>query len=217
MFTKGVTQYSQDDRDWMQIDAKVRAAEMREATDDCATKIRTQLSADASGLENDVIKGLASTNQLIKILSGVESSEESSISEWKFNFNETLEAATSSLMASIEQFQTNLESEKIVQIKKTIEVTEAWIFEKNANFGKDDLEDSKNKADDNLKQLDNWTNWDNLNEIEKSGRDETIRSNASDCKSKLEGAIQKLRNFINELSIAIEYEKKQGFLVHVSF
>ena len=45
------------------------------------TKIRTQLSADASGLDDDVIKGLASTNQLIKILSGEESSEESSTSE----------------------------------------------------------------------------------------------------------------------------------------
>ena len=53
----------------MQNDAQVRAAEMREATDDCTTKIRTQLSADASGLEDDVIKGLASTNQLIKISS----------------------------------------------------------------------------------------------------------------------------------------------------
>ena len=65
----------------MQNDAQVRAAEMREATDDCTTKIRTQLSADASGLDDDVIKGLASTNQLIKILSGEESSEESSTSE----------------------------------------------------------------------------------------------------------------------------------------
>ena len=64
----------------MQNDAQVRAAEMREATDDCTTKIRTQLSADASGLDDDVIKGLASTNQLINqlILSGEEFSEESS-------------------------------------------------------------------------------------------------------------------------------------------
>ena len=81
LISKGVTQYSQDDRDRMQNDAQVRAAEMREATDDCTTKIRTQLSADASGLDDDVIKGLASTNQLIKILSGEESSEESSTSE----------------------------------------------------------------------------------------------------------------------------------------
>ena len=76
----GVTQYSQYDRDRMQNDAQVRAAEMREAMDDCTTKIRTQLSADASRLEDDVIKGLASTNQLINqlILSGEEFSEESS-------------------------------------------------------------------------------------------------------------------------------------------
>ena len=65
----------------MQNDAQVRAAEMREATDDCTTKIRTQLSADASALNDDVTAGLASTNQLIKILSGEESSEESSTSE----------------------------------------------------------------------------------------------------------------------------------------
>ena len=77
IISKGVTQYSQDDRDRMQNDAQVRAAEMREATDDCTTKIRTQLSADASGLDDDVIKGLASTNQLIKILSGEESSDSS--------------------------------------------------------------------------------------------------------------------------------------------
>ena len=81
IISKGVTQYSQDDRDRMQNDAQVRAAEMREATDDCTTKIRTQLSADASGLNDDVTAGLASTNQLIKILSGEESSEESSTSE----------------------------------------------------------------------------------------------------------------------------------------
>ena len=77
IISTGVTQYSQDHRDRMQNEALIRVAEVREATDDCTTKIRTQLSADASGLDDDVIKGLASTNQLIKILSG----EESSISE----------------------------------------------------------------------------------------------------------------------------------------
>ena len=81
IISTGVTQYSQDDRDRMQNEALVRVAEVREFTDDCTTKIRTQLYADASGLDDDVIKGLASTNQLIKILSGEESSEESSTSE----------------------------------------------------------------------------------------------------------------------------------------
>ena len=76
-----MTQYSQDDRDRMRNDAEIRAAEMREATDDCIAKIRTQLSADASGLDADVTAGLASTNQLIKILSGEESSSDSSSSE----------------------------------------------------------------------------------------------------------------------------------------
>ena len=85
----------------------------------------------------------------------------------------------------------------------------------NTDFGKDDLEYSKNKAETDLEQLE--ASWNILNDMEKNGEDETIRSSASDCKSKLDEAIQKLRDFIRELSIAIEYEEKQGFLVHVSF
>ena len=100
-------------------------------------------------------------------------------------------------------------------IKERIEATEAWIVEMNTDFGKDDLEYSKNKAETDLEQLE--ASWNILNDMEKNGEDETIRSSASDCKLKLDEAIQKLRDFIRELSIAIEYEEKQGFLVHVSF
>ena len=99
-------------------------------------------------------------------------------------------------------------------IKERIEATEAWIVEMNTDFGKDDLEYSKNKAETDLEQLE--ASWTILNDMEKNGEDETIRSSASDCKLKLDEAIQKLRDFIRELSIAIEYEEKQGFLVHVS-
>ena len=99
-------------------------------------------------------------------------------------------------------------------IKERIEATEAWIVEMNTDFGKDDLEYSKNKAETDLEQLE--ASWTILNDMEKNGEDETIRSSASDCKLKLDEAIQKLREFIRELSIAIEYEEKQGFLVHVS-
>ena len=52
----------------MQNDAQVRVAKMRGTADDCTTKIRTLLSADTSGLNHDIKAGLASTNQLIKIL-----------------------------------------------------------------------------------------------------------------------------------------------------
>merc|ERR1712227_682251 len=95
--------------------------------------------------------------------------------------------------------KTDATSVDLSSINERIEATEAWIVEMNTDFGKDDLEYSKNKAE---------------TDMEKNGEDETIRSSASDCKSKLDEAIQKLRDFIRELSIAIEYEEKQWFLVH---
>ena len=97
IISKGVTQYSQDDRDRMHNDSIIRATQMRDGLDDCTTEMRTYFSADmsaqkivstpvstcldTSAIDDAVIKGLASTNQLIKILSGDEFPKESSLSE----------------------------------------------------------------------------------------------------------------------------------------
>ena len=99
-------------------------------------------------------------------------------------------------------------------IATRIEATSAWLDEMNSDFGKEELEYSKKKGEDDLEQLEE--SWNILNKLENETEDETVRSSAIECKVKLDEAIQKLREFVREITVSLEYEEKQSFLVNVS-
>ena len=99
-------------------------------------------------------------------------------------------------------------------ISTRVEKTNNWLEEMNADFGKEELEYSKKKGEDDLEQLEE--SWNILNKLEHETEDETVRLSAIECKEKLDEAIQKLRDFVREITVSLEYEEKQSFLVNVS-
>ena len=83
------------------------------------------------------------------------------------------------------------------------------------DFGRTELEYSKRKAEDDLEQLEQ--SWRVLSNIEtEADSTEEVRQSAAECKVKLEEAMKKLREFLKEVSVAVDYDQKQQFLITVS-
>ena len=92
---------------------------------------------------------------------------------------------------------------------------QAWLEEMGGDFGRTELEYSKRKAEDDLEQLEqSWRVLSNI-ESEADSTDE-VRQSAAECKVKLEEAMKKLREFLKEVSVAVDYDQKQQFLITVS-
>ena len=84
------------------------------------------------------------------------------------------------------------------------------------DLGHAELDYSKRKAEDDLEQLEQ--SYRVLSNIEQDAEStEEVRNSATECKTKLEEAMNRLRDFLCEVEKALEYEKKQEFLTNVSF
>lgn len=83
------------------------------------------------------------------------------------------------------------------------------------DLGRAELDYSKRKAEDDLEQLEQ--SYRVLSNIEQDAEStEEVRNSAAECKTKLEEAMSRLREFLCEVEKALEYEKKQEFLINVS-
>lgn len=76
----GVNQYPMETRLKMASDAETRRREVREATEDCISKISNQLSANTDSLEEDVSHGLQATEKLITAMRNEEAGSSTDIS-----------------------------------------------------------------------------------------------------------------------------------------
>ena len=102
------------------------------------------------------------------------------------------------------------------QTYQQIDQCDVWLGEMGGDLGHAELDYSKRKAEDDLEQLEQ--SYRVLSNIEQDAEStEEVRNSATECKTKLEEAMNRLRDFLCEVEKALEYEKKQEFLTNVSF